>query len=247
MDADPQITADQQKHVLDLLRDLAPHLQWSAQISRRLIGARQDGLRNGALHSPYARALLDGNAIALQMNPAMESYVAAGVCNLIVGRKARLHKPEDTARISAVLVEGAKGRRTLPWPHVMSFEAPSRNGPNILTIEALEGQRTNESYSELRLFEGSGPPNFVLTMRVRNLLRAPAIEQIRVGLGLTPKQAEAVWSLINGENIEKQAMDRGLSVDGVRWHFKNIYQRTGCATQAELVRLVASLFDPAPP
>ena len=70
---------------------------------------------------------------------------------------------------------------------------------------------------------------------------------IRAGLGLTPKQADVVWALVNGDGIEKQARERGLSIDGVRWHFKNIYQRTGCATQAELVRLVASLFDPAPP
>ena len=81
-------------------------------------------------------------------------------------------------------------------------------------------------------------------MRVRGLLGVPSTEHIRVGLGLTPKQAEAVWSLVNGESIEKQAQDRGLSVDGVRWHFKNIYQRTGCSSQAELVRLVVSLFDP---
>ena len=52
-------------------------------------------------------------------------------------------------------------------------------------------------------------------------------------------------SLVNGDSIEKQAQDRGLSIDGVRWHFKNIYQRTGCSSQAELVRLVVSLFNPA--
>ena len=129
----------------------------------------------------------------------------------------------------------------------MSFEVPARTGPNILEIEPLERRQAPSAGLDrgADLFGARAKQDaFVMTMRVRSLMRGPSVDHIRVGFGLTPKQAEAVWSLVNGDSIEKQARDRGLSIDGVRWHFKNIYQRTGCSSQAELVRLVVSLFGP---
>jgi DNA-binding CsgD family transcriptional regulator len=167
---------------------------------------------------------------------------------LSAGRRVRLHKADDTARLSAILQDAGKGRVAAVGPHIMAFEVPGQTGPNVLEIEPLERRGDSKGRREAGLFAAaSGPHLFVMTMRIRSLLRGPSIEHIKAGLGLTPKQAEAVWSLVNGESIEKQAQDRGLSIDGVRWHFKNIYQRTGCSTQAELVRLVISLFGSARP
>lgn len=232
--------------ILDMLSRLAPLFQRSIEISRSLGTAREDGWRAGILRARDATAIIDGSATVLNTNAAMDQIVSAGLCALPASRKLRLYKPDDTARLSAILVEAVKGRRTAAWPHVMAFEVPGRNGPNVLEVEPLEHPGAGRPQPSRGLFDGTtGAMLFVMTMRVRCLLRGPSVEHIRSGLGLTPKQAEAVWSLVNGENIEKQAHDRGLSVDGVRWHFKNIYQRTGCSTQAELVRLVISLFGPA--
>jgi DNA-binding CsgD family transcriptional regulator len=247
LDLAPDIPADRQTALLTLLGVLAPHIQRSIEFARRLSLGREEAWRVGVIRNPEAMALLDGSANVYLSNQAMDRTVASGLCSLSTGRKLRLHRADDTARLAAVLSEASKGRRSLSWPHIMAFEVPGQIGPNVLAVEALERLRDHKDTQEVSLFGGAPlAPLYLVTMRIRSLLRGPSAEQIRVGLGLTPKQADAVWSLVHGESIEKQAQDRGLSVDGVRWHFKNIYQRTGCSTQAELVRLVISLFGPAP-
>jgi DNA-binding CsgD family transcriptional regulator len=246
VDCSPARALEIKERLLAVFARFAPHLRRSIDISRQLGAAREDGWRAGATRTAGATAVLDAQTAVIQLNGAMEAFIAKGVFALSAGRKLRLHKPDDTARLSGILQDVTKGRHTAPWPHIMAFAVAGQTGPNILEIEPLDRGSDLKARAEPRLFEAvTGQMLYVMTMRVRGQLRGPTVDHIRIGLGLTPKQAEAVWSLVNGEGIEKQAQDRGLSVDGVRWHFKNIYQRTGCSTQAELVRLVISLFGPA--
>lgn len=230
--------------LLALLRTLAPHMRRSLELARRVHGAWDTGARAGAVRAAHATVVLESNMTALSMNAAMERLIAEGLCGLSASRRLRLHRPDDTAQLTAVIQEAAKGRRTLPWPHVMAIQLPGQAGPNVLELEPMDVGGEGAPTLPGILATAGQPPAFIVTLRARSMLRGPSVEQIRVGLGLTPKQAHAVWSLVNGEGIERQAIERGLSVDGVRWHFKNIYQRTGCSNQAELVRLVMSVFSP---
>lgn len=227
---------------LRFLERLYPHLRRAMELSRRLIDMREDGVRVGLARTAEACAIVDAHATVVHMNDGMRRLIELGHCGLTQGQRLRLQKSDDMSRLTAILADAAAGRRSMPWPQYLAFEVVGQTGPNIIEFDALNYHGDDDAAGVVSLVRPGTTRHFSLTMRVRSLMRGPTAENIRVGLGLTPKQAEAVWSLIHGESIDRQAQDKGLSVDGVRWHFKNIYQRTGCSSQAELVRLVVSLF-----
>lgn len=200
---------------------------------------------NGLLRGREPTAVLDSGGGIVAMNTAMEGLISRGVVQMGSGRRFRLPRTDDQAWLTALLLDPIPGR-AVTWPQFMSVDIPNESGPNILEIDALPPDNATDARETTKPFGvGDIRTYYVATLRLRSRMGSPSVDHIRTGLGLTPKQAEAVWSLINGETIDKQAHDRGLSVDGVRWHFKNIYQRTGCSSQAELVRLVVSLFGRA--
>jgi DNA-binding CsgD family transcriptional regulator len=243
LDCPPERGKTGKSATLSFLHEIAPHLQRVVEISRHLEETRVEGLCAGVTRSSDATAVLDDNGVVVTMNDAMEGLVSQGFCSLSSGRRLRLHRSEDTARLMSIVQDATGNGPSLSWPQYIAFDVPRESGPNVLGIEPLGVLGAKSATNAVTPFMGQAArPYFAVTLRVRSRMRGPSVEDIRIGLGLTPKQAEAVWSLVHGESIDKQAQDRGLSVDGVRWHFKNIYQRTGCSNQAELVRLVVSLF-----
>jgi DNA-binding CsgD family transcriptional regulator len=58
--------------------------------------------------------------------------------------------------------------------------------------------------------------------------------------GLSPGEARLAAALASGSTVEGYARAAGLSVNTVRWRLRQIRAKTGCARQADLVRLLTA-------
>ena len=66
-------------------------------------------------------------------------------------------------------------------------------------------------------------------------------EPIAELLGLTAAQSRVAAALAEGRTVREIATLQRVSEGTVRWHLKQIFARTGCSSQSDLVRLVLSI------
>nr|WP_162623681.1 LuxR C-terminal-related transcriptional regulator [Paracoccus saliphilus] len=64
---------------------------------------------------------------------------------------------------------------------------------------------------------------------------------------LSGAEANIVEALINGLSLDQIAAGRGTSTDTVRTQLKNVYMKSGCHRQADIVRHVAVMTGPTDP
>lgn len=62
--------------------------------------------------------------------------------------------------------------------------------------------------------------------------------------GLTPTEERLVRCLVEGSTTEETAGRQGINVSTVRWHMKQIFDKTGTSRQGDLVRLIMSMAMP---
>ena len=62
--------------------------------------------------------------------------------------------------------------------------------------------------------------------------------------GLTPAELRCLAEIALGRNVPEAAAALGVAATTARSHLNSIFEKTGTASQAELVRLVASFAPP---
>ena len=56
--------------------------------------------------------------------------------------------------------------------------------------------------------------------------------------GLTPSEAKTLKSLVEGLSVRETSMALGLTIETVRSYLKQIFEKTGCTRQSELIGMV---------
>jgi DNA-binding CsgD family transcriptional regulator len=64
------------------------------------------------------------------------------------------------------------------------------------------------------------------------------IAELQRRLGLTPRQAQLAVLLAQGITLSEAGKVLGIAMETVRWHLREIFERTGTCRQLDLVRLV---------
>lgn len=72
----------------------------------------------------------------------------------------------------------------------------------------------------------------------------PSMRALRELFGLTTMEASVALALARGASLRQVAADNEVGVVTVRTHLAHLFEKTGTARQAELVRLVLSLAPP---
>jgi DNA-binding CsgD family transcriptional regulator len=72
------------------------------------------------------------------------------------------------------------------------------------------------------------------------------IDSQKIGqqLGLSPRQASITAQLAQGETLNSIAKNGGMTVSTSRWHLREIFKRTGCRSQTELIELAKRRCPP---
>jgi len=68
----------------------------------------------------------------------------------------------------------------------------------------------------------------------------PTLEQLKSFYGFTDAQARLAATLYSGHSMTEAADSLNISINTARSHIRNIYQKIGVSTQAELLGLLAS-------
>lgn len=231
--------------VMPVLAKLAPHFQRALEICWTLRRQRIRGLEDGLARQADPVFVLNKLREIVFMNAASQAVVERGV--LPVNPAAvqfKLPVRSDMSRFETLFeaTNGGTAGAERALRHLMTFTIPGQRGPSVLELLCL---LPSPGVDEDDMFHDSrAEPSCLVTLRFRDALRTPTIADIRNVLGLSPMEADAALALAEGRSVEQHARVRGVSVETVRWHLKNAYQRTECAGQAELLRLVLSLVGP---
>ena len=67
------------------------------------------------------------------------------------------------------------------------------------------------------------------------------IRLIVQALGITPAEARLAQALATGQTIKEYAAEQAVSPETARSHLKNLFRKTGCRRQVELVQLIRTL------
>jgi DNA-binding CsgD family transcriptional regulator len=181
-----------------------------------------DDLQVGViLVSPEGRLLLS--------NPAAEQVLSSGSGLRIVSGCLCAETPAATSRLHRLIFESAHtgtGKGTHPGG---TMALPSGNGPPLAVM-----------VSPVPVSGGalaSMPMAMLLLTDPRKSARVDkeALERL---YGLTPAQAQLLQALVDGRRLTDYADEAGLSINTVKSHMKQIFEKTGENRQADLVRQV---------
>lgn len=240
-----------------VLGRLTPHLQRSLSLCWALRRERAQGLEDGLARQADAVFVLNDRGEAVFLNAAARSAVEQRVVRLLAGsRRFRLGSRKDDGVFDQLLKSAlsqeqscersvpakavaAAGTASVRQRRLMTFGAPGGNGPNLLEVLTLPASGSPKMSSIF--LDRQREPHVLVIVRRRGALVPPTIEDIKTIFGLSQREAEAALALVEGKSVEDIARARDVSADTVRWHLKNIYRRTDCNSQADLVRLVLSL------
>ena len=217
------------------LRVLAPHIQRAMRISDRLASLElaAGAARAAADAAPFAIFSLDDQLGILAANSRAARYERAGFIRTAQGRFAFTH-PATQKR----LAELAAGT----GPAGLAFQAVNDAGAECPVLAARVTRQSADQIGGFRL--GAA---LVVTMGSA-AGETPVVEIDRVAqwFGLTPAEARlAVW-LAGGKTLQDYAALRAVSLNAARFLLKGIFRKTGAASQAQLVAMLARL-PVAPP
>lgn len=212
------------------LRILAPHLQRALRISHRLADFElaADAAIVAADRAPFAILSLDAMLTILAANARVKDYVASGVISLVGNKLSFVHPPSHEKLITL--------QRSTP-PSGLAFQAVDAKGrdcpvlgarihPNQAT--ALGGVKAGAA---LIITLGSSPGE------------TPVVEIDRVAqwFGLTPAEARLAVAITASQSVQDYAAERAISTNAARFLLKGIFRKTGVASQAQLVAMLAKL------
>lgn len=208
-----------------LLATLAGHLSIALQaFSARETARRLQGLYQSALaRLNVAVLILDATGQILSSNEAAEGLLAEGL--------SMRRDPAGGLRLRSARAQG--GLQRLLRAFSTDPLAPHR------PLRLSEEPRREMLVGPVRDRPLSGPRTPVLTGYVQAEPAGPERMQGLVELyGLSRSEAKLALALAQGRSIAQAGAEQGLTEESARTYSKRIYQKTGVARQAELVRMV---------
>lgn len=115
----------------------------------------------------------------------------------------------------------------------------------VINIERPSGRRPYVCFGQ-SLPAGSaiggtnGQQAAVLFLREPDARDALELEQMQQLYGLTPAESLLAASLVNGLTVEQAANAKGISYETARTQLKNLFRKTGCLRQTELVKILTA-------
>jgi DNA-binding CsgD family transcriptional regulator len=121
-------------------------------------------------------------------------------------------------------------------PALLSCEQPDGNSAAIIIRPLLPAQDGKKP--------GLGREGCWFLVSVRPSLTSLTINALRIAstFHLTRAEAGLAAALVEGLSLHDYAEREDLKITTVRWHLKNIFERTGARNQQEVISMIVSLF-----
>ena len=238
--ADPTEGGDWSSGQIDMIERLLPHLRQYVSVRQALIDAHALGTSlAGLLDNGRCGVIqLDRRGQIVETNDRARTLVQGNDGLFNRGGYLRAWSPPDDTNLQALLEralprfghQGVSGSMTVRRPLVSPRLA--------LHISPLGDDQMD--FSPLTIA--------ALVLVVDPLSRARIDPKlVSETLGLTPTEGQVAALLAEGKTIHEIAFATGRKESTIRWHLHHICHKHGISRQVELVPLVLSLADIAPP
>ncbi|WP_260583756.1 helix-turn-helix transcriptional regulator [Sphingopyxis sp. PET50] len=216
------------------LRVLAPHIQRAMRISDRIASLElaAGAARSAADAAPFAIFSLDDQLNILAANTRAERYERAGFVRLADGRLAFTH-PASHRKLQE-LAHGAT-------PASLAFQTVNDAGVECPVLAARIPRQTAPQIGGIQL----GASLIVTLGSAPGETPVVEIDRVAQWFGLTPAEAQLAVALNSGTTLQHYAAQRAISLNAVRFLLKGVFRKTGAASQAQLIALLARLPVPA--
>lgn len=212
------------------LRILAPHIQRAMRISDRVASLElaAGAARAAADFAPFAIFSLDDQLNILAANNRAAKYETAGFIRLAQDRFAFTHSASQKRLLDLV---------RNPEPMGLAFQTVGKSGTECPVLVA---RITRQSAPQIGGF--SAGASLIVTLGSAPG-ETPVVEIDRVAqwFALTPAEARLAVGLAAGKTLQAYAAERAVSLNAVRFLLKGIFRKTGAASQAQLIAMLARL------
>lgn len=228
----PERARNEQKGLAGAFR---PHVARALRISRLIeertaqaadLAAAVEGLATGVV-------LVDPALTVRGINPAAERMMRNGA-----GPRAangRLHPPrtEAGAAFSAAIAACAEARLERAGATILFGDEEGGLGllAHVMPLERPRARIAKEAVAAIFLTNPTAASQTPMQAFVKRF-------------GLTPSETRVLMALMEGKNPRAIAAAQGVSMPTVRTHLHRLYDKTGTAGQADIVRLMASVSRP---
>lgn len=216
-----------EKERVERLNELRPHLARSAFVTARLGLQHAKGANHTLTLMGLPALLLDENGSVIEANHLIEA--------LPDHVQWRAHNRISLAdgRANELLWASLAALDTDPESAVRSF--PLRDGDNraAMVVHVVPIRRSAHDIF-MRSFA-------LLVVTPIAAPAAPPVELMRSLFDLTPSEARVAGGIAKGETLDEIASTGGVAMSTVRSQMRSVLEKTGCARQAEVVALLASV------
>lgn len=225
----------EQEHVRTLGL-LLPHLGRAMRVHVRLEDARvrADSAAEALDRLAFGVVLVDRRAHVILANRAAEAMLAQddGIGADASGLRAAM--PAQTIALRRLVACAADRARVAGRGGALRLDRPSLGRPLSVLVAPIGAAAKSGWLPEPR------PAAIVFVSDPEHRHRPPA-SHLREIYGLTAAEAAVAGSISMGQGVKDAAEALGIAPSTLRWHLQRVFEKTGTARQADLVRLVERL------
>lgn len=231
----PDAAPYQQKE-LDFLKQLGVHLRRALQIHRQFSLVKQENLSLYSVldHLKTGVILLDHQLSLIYSNPLAQSMLEHDSClDLDLYNRLKTHA-YDQSRLDQLLHSALLGQSAL-----------NADVGGVLSLSDAKGQQlmlTIVPCSKLKNMQHQNARQHQIAVFLTDMHQHYALSQayLQQAYQLSKREFELCELLLNGYKLEEIAEHCGITLSSVRTYFKNIYEKTQCNSQIELMHLLMS-------
>lgn len=229
----PDAAPYQQKE-LDFLKHLGVHLRRALQIHRQFSLVKQENLSLYSVldHLKTGVILLDHQLSLTYSNPLAQSMIEHDSClDLDLYNRLKTHA-YDQSRLDQLLHSALLGQSAL-----------NADVGGVLSLSDEKGRElmlTIVPFSKLKNMQhqDAGQHQIAVFLTDKHQLYALSKAYLQQAYQLSKREFELCELLLNGCKLEEIAEHCGITLSSVRTYFKNIYEKTQCNSQIELMHLL---------
>ena len=239
MAADPVAPGGWEAAQLALLNGLLPHIQQFVRVRQALANAQAQGASIHALLD-YRRVgviYLDRRGRIMEVNDRARALLRHG--DAVVERDGVLRARDPTAhpRLERLIARALPPARLAVSGSILLPRSPLLP-PFIVHVKPLALRQPDygtQRVAALVLITEPGRPASI----------APHL--VAETLGFTPAESHIAVGVAHGQTVREIAAATGRTVETIRGHLKHMYHKQQLSGQGDLIRLVLSLAELAPP
>jgi DNA-binding CsgD family transcriptional regulator len=219
---------------LNFLKRIGVHLRRSLQIHRQisLVQHNNSGLTNVLDCLKTGIILLDQNLCLTYSNPPAQSMIGSGCCLELDMHHRLKTNPGDQERLERLLSSALLEDHSADQEIGGSLAMRDQKGQQImLTVVPFKKLKKIPCLSEAQ-------HQIALFITDKNQYYSLSRAYLQQSYQLSRREFDLCELLINGYKLEEIAQKCGITLSSVRTYFKNIYEKTACTSQIELMHLL---------